>query len=97
MLTIEDIDNLARLARIELGTEEKIKLQKEMESILNYVSELGGVDPKSVSHGAEKVLTNVMREDEATIESEEYTEGFLANTPKREGNYVAVKAIFEDR
>lgn len=100
MLTIDDINNLARLARIELSEEEKIKLQKDMESILGYVSQLSSVDTLSSGEGkggAENVLVNVMREDAVTNETGEYKDAILANAPKREGDYFSVKAIFEDR
>lgn len=107
MLTIEDINNLARLARIELSTEEKIKLQKDMESILNYVGQLSQVSTEALPMGLAdvagepigkaSVLVNVMREDAVTTETGEYKDAILANAPKREGDYFSVKAIFEDR
>ena len=47
-----EIEKLAKLARINLSSEEKGKLQKEFEAILNYVSALKeadtGEDRKSV-------------------------------------------------
>ena len=102
MLTIDDINNLARLARIELSEEEKVKLQKDMESILGYVGQITNVVSQPATLNAPNVagwsdVINVMREDAVTTVTGEYTEAVLANAPRREGDYFSVKAIFEDR
>lgn len=118
MLTIDDINNLACLARIELSDGEKVTLQKDMESILEYVGQLSKVNltpgpspkphpltPSPKEMGAHpplwkaggEALVNVMREDEVTTTTGEYTESALTNAPKREGDFFSVKAIFEDR
>jgi len=98
MLTIDDINNLARLARIELSEEEKVRLQKDMESILGYVGQITSVKIENASTvPADSAHINIMREDTVTTETGEYTEAVLANAPKREGDYFSVKAIFEDR
>ena len=39
----EDVEYLSKLARIELKEEEKIKFEKELEKILEYVSKLNEV------------------------------------------------------
>ena len=40
MISLEEIKNLALLARIELGVHEEKELQKELGAILDYVSQL---------------------------------------------------------
>ncbi|MDP3052140.1 MAG: hypothetical protein Q8N42_01395 [bacterium] len=45
MLSIEEIKNLALLARIELSAREEKELQKELEAILDYVSHLKKAPP----------------------------------------------------
>jgi len=97
MLTIDDINNLARLARIELAEAEKVTLQKDMESILGYVGQLTKVVVPDTQTPAASDLINIMREDAVTTTTGEYTEAILANAPKREGDYFSVKPIFEDR
>lgn len=93
-----DIDNLARLARIEITAEAKPKLEKDMESILEYFAELAKVPVSSGDTPRTKVWnTNVLREDSVTTEPGQYTEPILQNAPKREGEHVAVKAIFGER
>ena len=60
-MDIKDVENLAKLARIELGEEEKKELLSDMESILGYVktvqmAEVGELMP-------ENQIYNVWRED----------------------------------
>lgn len=99
MLERKDIDNLANLARIALSEAEKDKLQKDMESILGYVSELQKA-PSSAETSAGKpesyYLRNVMREDEEPFESGVNTEIILSQAPKRRGSAFVVKKILGD-
>ncbi len=60
-MTIEDVENLAQLARIELEREEKEAILEDMKGILAYIEsiekvELGNVEP-------EYDLVNIWRED----------------------------------
>lgn len=93
MIEIKEIEKLAGLARIAVNDEEKQKLQHDLESILNYVSELktapgleGGVKDADVK--------NVMREDNEPYNSGEFTEDILAEAPDRAEDYFKVKPIF---
>ena len=91
MITKEDIQNLANLARIEILPEEAEKMTSEVDSILGYVSQI-----KNVSADEERVvpaLRNVMREDAVTNKDSEYKEKLLNNAPSREGKYFKVKKI----
>jgi aspartyl-tRNA(Asn)/glutamyl-tRNA(Gln) amidotransferase subunit C len=93
MLEIKDIENLAKLARIELSDSEKKSLLKEIEPILGYVAQLKEVT--SVV-GEEKVAgehRNIIREDANVTESETYTEAIVAEFPEKDKNYLKVKKI----
>jgi len=101
MLTREDVNNLANLARISLSEEEKDKLQKDMESILGYVSELQKAPTLSDSETERQnpqnyYLRNVMREDEEPFGAGLNTEAILSQAPKRKGNYFETKKILGD-
>lgn len=90
-ITKEEVEHLAKLARIELLSNEVENFTYEIESILKYVGQI-----KEVSGDTEKAnpkLRNVMREDVVTNNSGEYTEQILNNAPFREGNYLKVKKI----
>lgn len=106
MITREEIENLASLARIELGEEEKKALQKDVSAILDYVSQIQTVSPQSArpqnhaehtQNGAEGKdagqVYNIMREDANPHASGLYTEKLLSAAPQREGNYIRVKKI----
>ena len=101
MLTRDDVNNLANLARIALSEEEKDKLQKDMESILGYVSELQKAPTPSDSETERQNpenyhLKNVMRDDDGTFESGLNTETILSQAPKRKGDYFVTKKILGD-
>lgn len=91
MVNIEEIKNLANLARIEISEEEAKTLTSELDSILGYV---GQIKDASVDEELSvPVLRNVMREDEPLNKDNEYTEGILNNAPNSEGRYLGVKKI----
>jgi aspartyl-tRNA(Asn)/glutamyl-tRNA(Gln) amidotransferase subunit C len=100
MLTREDVNNLANLARIALSEEEKDKLQKDMESILGYVSELQKAPTSAEGSGVAKpenyYLRNVIREDDGAFEGGLNTETILSQAPKRKGDYLVTKKILGD-
>lgn len=63
-LTKEQVEHIARLARLGLTPEEIEKYQTELSSILDYVEKLNEVDTENVEPTAQVTgLKNVMRED----------------------------------
>lgn len=61
-----DVSYVAELARLELASDEKEKLQKDMEEILGYIALLGKLDVKDIVPTAHAVpLRNIWREDKA--------------------------------
>ncbi len=92
MIEIKEIEKLAQLARIELNDQEKISLQKDLESILNYVSELKEA-PTAEKKEEISYLKNVMRDDEEHNLSGEFTDRLLVGAPDRTDNYIKVKKI----
>jgi len=98
MLKREDIDNLANLCRLQLPEDEKDKLQKDMESILAYISELQKAPSLAEEHLSENYyLRNVMREDSEPFASGENSEMILSQAPKRKDNFFAVKKILGEK
>lgn len=73
MLSIEEIKNLALLARIELSVREEKELQKELGAILDYVSQLQKAPVKEIEISGE--LTNVFRDDEPIEDKSEIKKG----------------------
>lgn len=97
MLTKDDVNNLANLARIDLTEEEKDKLQKDMGSILDYIAELQKAPNVTESHQTENYyLKNVMRSDDNPNEPGVNTEKILEEAPKRRDNLFVVKKILDN-
>lgn len=93
MIESKDIEKLAQLSRIKLSEQEKNSFFKEIDSILDYLSQIreAGGGEKGV---ADTVVTkNVLREDENAHEEGVFTESILKASPDREGNFVKVKKI----
>jgi len=91
MITREDIEKLASLARIKITDEEKESMRTDIESILAYVGQVK--DLSGTVKDESPALRNVMRDDVVTHTSGEFTESLLALAPSREGNYLKVKKI----
>ena len=89
----EDIEHLAKLARIEVQGEEAESLAEDITSILGYVSEIEGITGNAAIEKKVGPLANVMREDENPHEPGLYTEDLLNLAPDRQGQYVKVKKI----
>ena len=91
-MEIKEIENLAKLCRIELTNDEKKELSGEMDSILDFVNQIQTVNvgDKKESIGQ---LRNIMREDKNPHESGLYTKDILEEAPKTENGYIRVKKI----
>ncbi len=91
-MEIKEIENLAKLCRIELTNDEKKELSGEMDSILDFVNQIQTVNvgDKKESIGQ---LRNIMREDKNPHESGLYTKDILEEAPKTESGYIKVKKI----
>lgn len=97
-VTIDEVKKLAALARIELSDEEVKKLQGEIDSILSYIDVIQKVElPEGVSVSPHLALENVMREDGEPHAPNIFTEKMLSQAPKREGRFLKVKKILEER
>jgi aspartyl-tRNA(Asn)/glutamyl-tRNA(Gln) amidotransferase subunit C len=92
-LTIQDIERLAELARIEITDAEKESFLGDLNNIVGYISEITSVadDTLNTSHAH----TNITRLDEVTVASGEYTERVLQNAPARRVDYVQVDQVIE--
>ena len=94
MISREEVEHVALLARLGLTDEEKAKLQAELSSILDYMQALSQVDTSAIPPTAQVIpLRNVFRPDEpeASLSAEEA----LANAPDREGNFFRFPPVLE--
>ena len=90
----EEVLKLAKLARIDVSDSEAESLTKEIDSILDYVSEIKSADVSDMEMNAEDyALKNVFREDGEPHASGAFSEAILSQAPSKEGNYFKVKKI----
>ena len=60
-----DIDHMAQLARLRLTDSEKVRLGRQMETIIEYIDHLDRLDTSTVEPTSHAIpLENVFREDE---------------------------------
>lgn len=93
LFTEEELDNLSKLARIDITTEEKPKMLADMQAILSYISEINEVSGDILRE--EESLYNVVREDVITHETGSNTVAILANAPKVKNGYVEVEQVLK--
>jgi len=91
----EDVQHVARLARLELSAEDLVRMQAELSNILAYIDKLRSVDTAGVPPTSHAVpLTNVMREDEPRPSLP--LGDMLANAPDAAGDFFRVPRIVEE-
>jgi aspartyl-tRNA(Asn)/glutamyl-tRNA(Gln) amidotransferase subunit C len=92
-LTVEQVQHVAKLARLELEPQAVETLAGQLATILDYVEKLSEVDTSEIEPTSHAIaLTNAFREDliHAHLEPQEA----LANAPaKEEGSFVVPKVI----
>ena len=92
MITIKDVEHVAKLARLELTEEEKELYTKQLGDVLKYVDQMNEVDTSNVKPMAQVVvLVNVMREDKVYYEHTK--EELMANAPEEEEGFFKVPKI----
>lgn len=91
--TEQDLDTLSTLARIDIDPMEKQKMLQDVQSILQYVSEIN--DVQGDLEKGEEVLFNVVRDDVVTRETGEMTDVILANAPATKDGYVEVMQVLK--
>ena len=92
MIEIKDVEHVAKLARLELSEEEKVKFSKQLGDILKYVEQMNEVNTDGVepmNHAME--FYNVMRED--VVKYENTREELMANAPDSESDFFKVPKI----
>jgi len=90
----QDLEHLAKLARIELDPKEEAKLLADLSNILNHVKELQAIptdDIPPMAGGTD--LKNIFRED---TERENTNRGAGTESfPEKKNGYLKVPPVFE--
>ncbi len=88
------VDNLAHLARLEFSEEEKMELQKDLESMIAFVEKLNEIDTTGVPpllHMSSEI--NVLRNDE--IKNSITHEEALLNAPVPDEVFFKVPKVIK--
>lgn len=103
MISREQVEHIAKLARIELKEEEKNRFSSELSLILGYIDKLNKVDTSGIVPTSQVTgLKNITREDEFPFSDSAYClekkntrEKIIAEAPARKGQYFKVPKILE--
>lgn len=88
------IEHLARLARLSVSDDEKRLFANQIDSILNYMDKLNGLDTSNVEPTSHVIsLSNVVRED--LLKDSLDREDALRNAPDRTEKFYRVPKIIE--
>lgn len=92
----EQVEHVAKLARLEITDAEKEAFSVQLSSILSYIEQLKAWDTTGVEPTATVLeQTNVFREDR--MKPGLSAEQALANAPDSDGAYFRVPRILEER
>lgn len=96
MVTREQVEHIAKLARIELTEQEMEKFQKDFSSILEYFEILQSLNTKNVEPLTHSVTTqNVERRDET--EAPSLGQELVDMAPSQDQGFIQVKEVFEQQ
>ncbi len=94
----QDIQHIAKLARLHLSPDELALYRDQLGSILDYVNKLKELDTEGVPELAHAAgLENVLRSDEVEGCEPTIRDLLIESFPRREGELLEVQAVFEDR
>lgn len=95
-LSKQEIQHVAKLARLDLTEEEIKKYGEQLSAVLSYIDQLSEVDTTGVEPTAQVTgLENVWREDAVEPWNEAQVKKALALAPELEDEQIKVKRILE--
>lgn len=94
MLTKQEVQHIAKLARLGLIPKEIEKMREELSSILDYIDQLKKVNISNIRPTSHPIsIENVTREDEVRSAKSEVRRRIIEQTPAMEKGFVKVKSI----
>jgi aspartyl-tRNA(Asn)/glutamyl-tRNA(Gln) amidotransferase subunit C len=95
VISRQDVEHVARLARLALTPDELERMRTQLNAILLHIDALKAVNTDDVEPTSHAVpVVNVMRDDEP--EPPFPPEEMLRNAPDRDGQFFRVPRIIED-
>jgi aspartyl-tRNA(Asn)/glutamyl-tRNA(Gln) amidotransferase subunit C len=91
MLTKEEVEKIAQLARIEFDDWEIESMRKDLSSILGYIEKLQEIDIDKVEPTTHSIeLKNVFRRDVA----KDFSRDLIESAPEKEKRHIKTKPVF---
>jgi aspartyl/glutamyl-tRNA(Asn/Gln) amidotransferase, C subunit len=92
-ITEETVQYVAALAKLSVSNEEKQKVAKELDRILDYIETMNGLDTEGVEPMSHVLpVKNVFREDVVTNQNNR--DELIKNAPKKkDGCFVVPKTV----
>ena len=95
-ITQQEVEHVAKLARLELSDAEQASFARQLSAILTYMDQLKAVDTAGVEPTATVLAAeNVFRDDQVRPSLPQ--EKALANAPDHADGFFRVPRIIEDR
>lgn len=94
-ITDKDVAYVADLANLDLTVQERERMVRDLNSILDYIDRLNELDTTNISPMAQTVLEtfDAMRDD--TLRPCLSHEAALENAPQSDGNFFKVPKVIE--
>lgn len=93
-LTQQEVEHIAKLARLELSAEQKERYREQLSAILDYIAKLRELDTKDVPPTAGGGLTQMtLRADEPRPGLP--TDELFRNAPEAEDDQFKIPPVFE--
>jgi aspartyl-tRNA(Asn)/glutamyl-tRNA(Gln) amidotransferase subunit C len=95
-LSRSDVEHVAHLARLGLTDEELGRLEGQLNHILEQYEILAELSTDDIAPTAQTIeLENILRDD--VVQPSLPVEAVLANAPARDGDFIVVPAILDER
>jgi len=93
MINKEEVQHIAKLARLELTEKEVEKMQKDLSSILDYFDVLKKAPLLKKQKAVRGLTPYTLRKDEVVAKPASLANNLIQAAPDKKDNYVKVKAI----
>ncbi|PKL72224.1 Asp-tRNA(Asn)/Glu-tRNA(Gln) amidotransferase GatCAB subunit C [Candidatus Kuenenbacteria bacterium HGW-Kuenenbacteria-1] len=94
-LTIQEVEHIAKLARLKLTDQEKKKFAQQLSSVLDYAKQLDEVDTENVKPTNQIIgLKNIYRQDEINEKEKSEKQALLQCAPNTEDGYIKIPSVF---
>jgi aspartyl-tRNA(Asn)/glutamyl-tRNA(Gln) amidotransferase subunit C len=93
-LTLEEVEHIATLARLELSQDEKERYQQQLSAILDYAARLQELDTSGIPPTASVLPPRTVLRDDRPVEFDHKPE-LLENAPRSEDNQYRVPPVLD--